>query len=355
MNSNSKLIIIVGDWLYPQYEAAFSASLKDLGYEVEPIVSTKYTKGIFRKILTLIPIPTKSMVQLNKEVKSNVYTKRPCAVIFWKCTHIFPSTIKYIEQIKIKTISYNNDDPFRHRFGIYSKWYDFFHWYWYNKTLKYFSYNFFYRLKNVEEAEKYYGASHANILMPYYQPMRNKPIKLNESDKKKYNCDIAFIGHYEADLRVDCLEALVNAGYKVKLFGSNRTWTRKVLGNDLYDYFYPIQFVNGDDYNKALNGAKVCLAFLSKLNRDTYTRRSFEIPASGRLMLSERTDDLLNLFKEDEEACFFSNKKELIRKVKFLLDNPKIREKIARKGRERVMNDKHDVKSRVAQFIKNIN
>ena len=44
MTSNSKLIIIVGDWLYPQYESAFSASLKEFGYEVEPIVSTKYIK-----------------------------------------------------------------------------------------------------------------------------------------------------------------------------------------------------------------------------------------------------------------------------------------------------------------------
>ena len=166
---------------------------------------------------------------MNKEVKSTVYAKKPCAVIFWKCTHIFSSTIKYIEQLKIKTISYNNDDPFRHRFGNYSKWYDYFHWYWYSKSLKHFNFNFFYRDINRKEALKYYNASHANVLMPYYLPSQNKPIKLNDTEKNKYSCDIVFVGHYEQDSRVKYLEALVNAGFKVKLFGSSKVWTKKLL------------------------------------------------------------------------------------------------------------------------------
>jgi len=109
--------------------------------------------------------------------------------------------------------------------------------------------------------------------------------------------------------------------------------------------------VEGSEYAKALCGANVCLAFLSKLNRDTYTRRCFEIPACGRVMLAERTSDLLRMFIEDKEACFFSSTDELIIKAKWLIDNPAIALQIAQAGMRRVWVDGHDVKSRVEEFL----
>jgi spore maturation protein CgeB len=351
---NKKIIAIAGDWLYPQYEESFSIVLQELGYKVLPVKLSKYFIGKVGIFSSLIPLPSLSMLNINQDIKKIATSKTPYAFIFWKCTHIFPSTIEFVNGLKIKTISYNNDDPFRFRFSKNSKFYDYFHWYWYNKCLKNYNYNFFYRDVNKIEAEKYYGATHANILMPYFLPWQNKPIELNTQDKKKYNYDIVFIGHYEPDLRVSYLKALVNEGIKVKLFGSSKTWTKKVLGENLYRYFYPINIVEGEDYNKALNGAKICLSFLSKLNRDTYTRRSFEIPASGKLMLSERTEDLQKLFKEDEEACFFSNEEELLRKARFLLNNLSRLDEIAKNGRKRLIQDKHDIKNRAAQFIKRI-
>ncbi|WGU68927.1 glycosyltransferase [Capnocytophaga canimorsus] len=45
--------------------------------------------------------------------------------------------------------------------------------------------------------------------------------------------------------------------------------------------------------------------FLSKLNNDQYTRRCFEIPACGTMMLSERTPTLQEFYTENEEIVFF--------------------------------------------------
>jgi spore maturation protein CgeB len=105
------------------------------------------------------------------------------------------------------------------------------------------------------------------------------------------------------------------------------------------------------EYAKALCGADICLCFLSKINRDVYTRRCFEIPACGRLLLAERTYELQTLFKEDEEACFFSSEEELTNKVCWLLENPTIRNKIAESGQKRVWKDGHDIYSRTKLFF----
>ena len=96
------------------------------------------------------------------------------------------------------------------------------------------------------------------------------------------------------------------------------------------------------------------MCFLSKLNRDTYTRRCFEIPACGKVMLAERTDDLVQFFKEDEEACFFSTTEELVRKAQWLIDNPDIRERIAQAGLRRVWADGHDAETRANMFLEPI-
>jgi len=193
------------------------------------------------------------------------------------------------------------------------------------------------------------GARHADVLLPYFLPWQDRPVELSPTDQDRFATDVVFVGHYEPDGREHSVRALVGAGIQLKIWGG-RYWNREVLG-DLYDRLQPIELAEGDEYAKALCGAKVCLAFLSKLNRDTYTRRCFEIPACGRVMLAERTDDLLRLFKEDEEACFFSSNEELVKKARWLIANKANRDRIAEAGFRRVWADGHDLGSRAKEFV----
>ena len=57
-----------------------------------------------------------------------------------------------------------------------------------------------------------------------------------------------------------------------------------------------------------------------------------EIPACKGFMIAERTDEHLNLFKEDSEAVFFDSDTELLKKVKYYLNNDDLRHKIAENG-----------------------
>lgn len=343
-----KKVIIAGDWYHSIYEESFAVALKELNIEVIPFRIKDFFNGFIGKFQKAIPIIAPTLLKINLSLLNLVKLEKPELLIAWRCTHLLPYTIKKINDYGIVSVSYNNDDPFGPKMCVNTPWHHKFLWYWYIKCLFHFKFNFFIRELNVMEANKI-GIANAHLLRSYFIPWKDKPISLSKDELMKYSCDIIFIGHYEPDDRVNYLKALVQSGFSVKIYGG-KYWNLKSLGN-LYYYFAPIVPVVGIDYAKALCGAKICLSFLSKINRDTYTRRCFEIPACGRLMLAERTDELQNLFEEDKEACFFSNCEELINKAKWLINNPAISQKIAIAGQNRVWSDKHDIKSRATELL----
>jgi len=341
-------ILIVGAWKWPQYESALSGGLKENGVLVSRFVTSSFFKGKAGRIQLTLPFPGPSLLFLNLSLFQYIKKMRPTVVLFWRPTHILPYTVRKIKLLGIKTISYNNDDPFGPLAKQDVPWHHHYLWYWYLKTLPYNNCNFFYRSINCLEAQRY-GSTQNKVLLPYFIPAQDRPINLRPRDKEKFDTDIVFVGHYENDSRTDCLLALDKAGFKLKIW-SGHDWDPKILGS-LYTKIGPIYPALDNDYTKALCGAKICLAFLSKHNRDTYTRRCFEIPACGKLMLAERTKDLTDFFKEDEEACFFSSIEEAVDKAKWLLSNPDIRERISKAGLKRVWADGHDVKSRASYLI----
>ena len=346
--SKSITILIVGAWSWPQYEHSFARGLQESGIEIKKLSTSVFFIGVIGKIQNKFPLPVVALFRLNRAIKLSVRKHKPNFVLFWRPTNIFPNTINYIEKIGVKTISYNNDDPFGSRIANHAPWHHYFLWFWYFKSLNYFSYNFFYRQINCHEAKEL-GVSHAEVLLPYFIPWRDKPTILNSSELKTYQTDVVFIGHFESDGRKDSIRAILDADIKIKIWG-DESWSRKTLG-DLFERLSPILPAEGENYSKALCGAKICLCFLSKLNRDSYTRRCFEIPACGRLLLTERSKELMQLFKEDKEACFFSTNEELVKKIRWLLNNPDIIERIAQAGQKRCLKDNHDVVSRAKQFL----
>jgi spore maturation protein CgeB len=345
-------ILIVGAWAWPQYEQAFASGLRNSGMEVEALSTSDFFTGFMGRAQKALIFPGLAMWRLNRAVFDVAHKQQSALVLFWRPTHIWPSTIKRLAKMGVKTVSYHNDDPFCPNAHGNLPWHQHFFWFWALRCMLVFNLNFFYRKINCVEAITQ-GAKHADVLLPYFLPWQDRPVKILESERQRFETDVVFVGHYEPDGRELSLRALIEAGIKVKLWGGGY-WTREVLG-DLYDGLAPIITAEGDDYAKALCGSKICLCFLSKLNRDTYTRRCFEIPACGGLMLAERTDDLLSFFKEDEEACFFSSNAELVQKVQWLLHNPQERERIAAAGLRRIWIDRHDVNSRAQQFISVIN
>lgn len=346
LNKESMDFLIVGWWHNEFYEDAFSKVLISMGYQVKKLSPTFIFKYLSNRLERLVPFPFVATILFNLYFLIIVLFCRPKYILLWRVTHLMPFVIRIVILSRSTIITYNNDDPFSPFFKkeLYSL--QNFHWRWYRKIITLAHHNFFYRTVNVKEAEQI-GVSNARVLMPYFLPWRDKPIR-GENHYLHNVSDVVFVGHYEDDQRLEYIKYLVDAGIKITIYGP-KDWLKPLKKEGLTKIYQKEVF--GNEYVNIINKAKICLCFLSKLNRDQYTRRCFEIPACGSLLLSERTSFLVNLFGESEGAYFFSTKKELLNHVKKLLHNKNLIEKCSRLGNNIVWKQGFSVDKVVEKFI----
>jgi len=156
--------------------------------------------------------------------------------------------------------------------------------------------------------------------------------------------DIAFIGNWDTSKKREKYLKTV-ADYNLGLWGSDywnvrcREPSLRGISQGMCSY---------QDIPKFLGTAKMALNILRPQNEGGHNIRTYEIPATGTLMLSERSETLLNLFIEDREAVYFSSPEELREKVKYLMENQQLRESIAKAGYQKAL--KNTIAERVEEI-----
>jgi spore maturation protein CgeB len=347
-------ILIAGDWHSELHEEVMSQSLKKMGHDVSEFKwfyffqSTRSWWSWCKKIWLRIQnkyIAGPVVAQLNTEFLSCCCKTNPDLIFIYRGTHIRPDTLIQARAILPNAVfvGYNNDDPFSPSQPRYL-------WRLFLACLPYYDLVLAYRNVNISEYISA-GAQRVELFRSWYVPSRNYPIELTASQQEYFKSDVVFVGHYENDYRFECFELLIQAGVKFKLFGPGYEWNPMLSKSNYLRELAPIRLVWGEEYNQALVGSKIALCFLSKLNRDTYTRRCFEIPAAGVMLLSEYSEDLAGLFHEGVEADYFRSPQEMIEKILFYLNNDALRKRVAYSGRARLLRDGHDVDSRMIQLM----
>lgn len=334
-------LLLAGDFNHYFYEEACAKAFERLGIDVVRFSWGNHFKS-FKGRLQFRVMLGPALWILNRDLRRKAEITQPDVILVWRGNPVFPSTLT---RLKRKTdallASYHNDNPFGLTAGRRT-WALFMH------GIPLYDLHFVYRHSNINQFSSA-GAKEIHMLRSYFLPELHRPVTLTNEEERRFRCEAVFAGHYEPDGRVKYLAALNQAGIHLRLFGG--TWETKQTLGCLPESFWPVIDVRGEAYVKALCGADMALNFLSQINQDTYTRRCFEIPACGRLLLSQRTDDLLSMFQEDEEAVFFSSSEELVTKALALKANPKRLRAITRAGYERVIRDRHDVYSRMEDVL----
>lgn len=350
-------MLVVGDWHSDLHETELCKSLQRLGHEVAEFRWYPYFKlgavkpwsmpGIFRRLQNKF-VAGPLIARLNQDFIVEATRQDPDVIFIYRGTHIRAKTLKALQRVlpKCRFFGYNNDDPFSPSQPRYL-------WRHFLQSVPLYDLMLAYRHANIQDFYRA-GAKNVMLMRSWFVPDRSYPINLSAADRQIFDCDVVFVGHYEPDQRLEYLEAIAARGHKVKIFGPTKYWQKPLRNSALLRHLAPTRMVWGDEYNKALCGAKIALCFFSKLNRDTYTRRCFEIPATRSLMLCEYSEDIASLYKQGVEADFFTSKQEMLDLIDHYLGDESARARVAEAGFAKVYSAGHDIDSRISTLLKEI-
>lgn len=282
-----------------------------------------------------VPIPFTQ--DINTKILSDSVKCNYDILYLEKALMVDPTTLETIRRInpKIHIMGFSPDDMnARHSQSVQ-----------FMKHLRY--YDSFFTTKSYNVAElKHLGCRNVFFIDNGFDPEKFFRTSLSASEVDDYGCDVSFIGAYEYD-RYRSIRYLANNGIKVRIWGHG--WKKVINTHAAIDVRN--EYLGHDTFAKAVSATKVNLAFLRKANRDLQTTRTMEIPACGGFMLAERTIEHLRLFQEGKEASFFASDDELLKKVKYYLENAEERIAIANAGYNRCIASEYSDYYRVKQML----
>lgn len=327
----------------PDRDSNWIDAFRQLGCDVVPFSTMPEINqvGLLGKICSRLNIG-----RINKQMQQALLalaeSEQPVWIHFRLPLDFDLKTIQALKNKNIIVTQYFNDDPFSKRspFGLYWK---------FCHALIAYDAHFVYRANNIR-SYKEAKASHVEHCPPTYDPKRHF-ILGSLPDASGYIADAAFIGHYENDWRVKCLEALKCNGYSVILKGG--MWEKAIRGKKIGE-LAPISHAFGTMYNHIYANVVAGLCFFSKINNDNWTERALEIVAVGGVLVCERTDEAKTYFKDREEAYFFSSIDELISIMQELKRDPVNREKVRVAGYARLLAGANTINDRALQVYKYI-
>ena len=286
------------------------------GYKLTNRILQKITKILFNEKVDLIGV--------NRLIIQEIKKKRNIDFLWIdKSVDIKPSTLNYVKQLnsRIKLIYYSPDDMMSPILNTKR----------FLNCVPIFDYYITTKSFNVEEIRRL-GGKRILFVNNAFDSNSHKPFKYAGNEI----FDVCFIGTFEYD-RYKKMLFLANSGIKVMVFGGDPKW-KKYIGLNK-NLIIINKWLWGEEYAEVLSRSKISLNFLKKKFRDQQTQRSVEIPAVGSFMLTERTAEHISLFKEGVEAEFFDNEVELLDKVKFYLENDKMREEIRLNGHNKCIHN----------------
>lgn len=301
-------ILIIGAYGSFHREVAIEKGFRNLGMDVDSFQygDILFNKSLISRVQFKIGIgPVFKKIE-NKLIDKILYFQPD--ILFFRRPLEFDN--KSILRLKKVTngifVSYNNDDPFS---GNYKS----LRWRFLRKAIPLFDIHFSFRRKNIDEYLNY-GAKHVYLWEPYYVPWLHF-----KEDIFHNNNRLLFAMHAENDQRRNALIQLLKNNLLIDIHCWN--WT-KIFGRKDLTNLKIQEPIWGSNYVSAVAQSMGTLCFFSKQNNDELTSRVFEIPASGGLLITEKTDRISELFSDMKDAVIFSTIEELVQKCNILYNNP---------------------------------
>lgn len=315
-NNLQSKIAIVGFWEWHHYEQSFGDALSSLNVDVVKFDLKPYFNLPFlRRLLESGIYPRYCSRELENDILKFCLTNNVTQCFFWRPICISKRILTELRKHQVASVSYNNDSCYQVLENSFIGFLKKSKWHLYLDALSEYDLNLFYRPYDLQLS--HHVSRLSRLMLPYYIPSIHKPYVTDYSQK---DCHVIFAGHFENDERIKVIELLLDNNIPLKIYGDTHSWSK--APNTILSRLPRIVPLRGSDYARALSKARLALVFLSSKNHDTYTRRCFEIPACGTVMLAPRTVDMLNIYPENSACLYYSDPIEALIKCKHYLESP---------------------------------
>jgi spore maturation protein CgeB len=272
--------------------------------------------------------------KINKDLKDIIRKGSYDLFLVVRGDHIYPETIAYAKKYIAKVANWNSDDLFNKL----------------NST-KYILASFdqfdvhFSPRKHLRQEYISKGAKAFEVVDWYYRP---ELVLAPPTNQTNYVNDICFIGSW-SERRENILTSLRDLDFKICGWG----WSKKLNADNFpkWDFNSPVAM---KEMMLIFARTKININILTIENRDRVNPRNFDIAVAGGFQLSERTDEVLEVFKEDVDIACFSSSEELKSKAEFYLKNDNLREKIALAGYKKIVNGNFSLVDRMKHIVNRI-
>lgn len=272
--------------------------------------------------------------KINKVLLETAEKVKPDMIFILKGEPVFPSTLLKLKKMTGAVLfNFFGDDPweFSSFSGKRAPFYDLFFTYdpWSVKLYTQSGYNHAYHLP--------YG----------YDNNAAQNVVVTDKERKKYSCDVAFIGSYY-DKRDEMLSRL-SAKFNIKIWG--RGWknsqSRDIFqGHALYGY----------EMLKAMKCCKILLNIHRGFEEGTeesgegLNLRVMEGTACGAFQLTNLQNDLPERFIPGKEIEIYTTQNEASEKIDYYLANETKRKEIAANGYQKLV-QKHTLEQRMNEML----
>jgi len=265
--------------------------------------------------------------EYNNAIKKKITLFNPDVVLVYKGAFVLPATLQFAKQNNCTLVLFYPDVSMTaHGPNI-------------PKAIPLYDLIFTTKTFGITDMKSKFGVKHAYFIQHGFDPEIHRKLAISPEDKKKFGCDVSFIGTWSPKkekwlsyLKENCPEI------DLRIWGEQWNKATALAIKNCIQH----TAVLGDLYALAIQCSTINLGILSEQvtgssSGDLITSRTFHIPGASGFMLHERNEESVEYFEENVEAGFFSGQEELVTQVKYFLEHASLRQQIQAAGYERAM------------------
>ncbi|HVM87588.1 MAG TPA: glycosyltransferase [Puia sp.] len=320
-------------------ERIYLKYLQQLGFDAELFAAQSffinyYRKNLLNKLFFKAGI-SNIFSSINEQLKKKAAEFKPDIIWVFKGMEIYPETIDELKKAGNKVANYNPDNPFIFSgSGSGNK----------NVTnsISRFDLHFTYNNEIKEKLEMAYQCRVAYL--PFGFELNT--CLYQECAAQQEMVKLCFVGNPDKE-RALFINNLVDCGIEIDIYGND--W-EKFINHSKVSLFKPVY---NNEFWKVLRKYRVQLNLMRMHNKNSHNMRSFEIPGVGGIMIAPETPEHRLFFKDNEEAFFFTDLDDCIRKINYILHiSGEDADKIRTNARNRSVNSGYSYKDRADIVLK---